>query len=175
VTDFDKVMASIPSPMDFIIPMELDSADEAYVDIDTNLGDGEALLIYGVRYRFENVDPTEPLNWLGAQAADMSWGLQIHRNTDSDILLNANDSDLLIDDARHMAQATAVGFAFLDSIFKRQERTVTLSPTLRAIFRTDADYANISAATVQLAGRIYYDKVPAPSIGNTKLGQLGSL
>ena len=41
-SDFDKVMASIPSPIDFTITMATDSSDEVYADIDTNLSDSKS-------------------------------------------------------------------------------------------------------------------------------------
>lgn len=161
-------------PIDFTITMDNDSSNEVYADIDTNLADGQALLIYGMRYVIETIDPTVPL--VQTQGANNnSWCLQIHRNDDSLLLLNANDDDILLEHRVVVPMATAVGFNVHDGVWKVQHRTVTLSPKLRAIFRTTSDMNSVNGTTNQLAGRIFAQPVAAPSIGMTKLGQIADL
>jgi hypothetical protein len=174
---FNKVLASIPSEANFIIPMVADSSNEVYVDIDTQLMDGEAWLVYGAEWTFENVDPTVPLVARNA-AANNAAVIQIHRNDDSIILLNHNDDDLIFEDVWIQSYiATAAGTTIDQTFFPRRfgKRTITFSENLRVLFRTYADHTEISATTVQIAGKVFYDRISAPSIGMSKLGQIANL
>ena len=171
---FNEIMGSIPAPLQFNITMAADSTNETYADIDTGLDDGQALLIYGMEYVFESIDPTIPLVPLDTQSD--TYTLQVHRNDDSLLLLNFTDDDVLLHHQITMTASTQASYQFIgESAFKCAKRTITMSPTLRAIFRTTSDVVALSAATNQISGYIYYDKIPAPSAGVTKIGQLANL
>jgi len=169
---FDEVMASVAAPIDFTLTMDADSTNEVYVDIDTGLDDGEALLIYGMEYGFESIDPTVPLDFL--TTADFVSTLQVHRNDDATLLLNMHDSEVLLHDYRLLALNTSGAYQ-ANQPFKCSHRTVTMAETMRVIFRTAADCVQISLTSVQLSGRIFADKFEAPSMGVTKLGHLANL
>ena len=171
---FNEIMGSIPAPLQFNIAMVADSTNEVYADIDTGLDDGQALLIYGMEYVFESIDPTIPLVPCDTQSD--TYTLQVHRNDDSLLLLNFTDDDVLMHHQVTMTASTQASYQFIgETVFKCAKRTVTMSPTLRAIFRTTSDVVALSAATNQISGYIYYDKIPAPSAGVTKIGQLANL
>jgi len=171
----NAIMRTIPSECKFAITMAANSTTEVWLDIDTNLQDGEAWLIYGAMWKFENIDPTVPVNW----ATELNtFALQVHRNDDHELLINANDDDLMFEDQLQMSHTVTLGgtdTALLAWPRRFGNRTVTLSPTLRAVFRTSADQTIISDASVQIAGKILYDRIAVPSIGQTKIGQIANL
>jgi len=173
-TTWRKIMQSIPSEAKFTIAMAADSSDEVYADIDTNIGDGEAWLIYGMIWVHEAIDPTVPLQMFDG-TEDNGLVLQLHRNDDHELLVNSNDDDLLMQDRLEVIVPTGASIAFNPGVRRVMHRTITMQPTLRAIFRTLADSAAMNGATNQIAGKILYDKVPAPDIGATKLGRIANL
>ena len=147
--------------------------------IDTNLDDGEAWLIYGGWWCFENIAPTTPINpgWDTVTTGN-SWSLQVHRNDDSQLLLNALDDDLMFFDNLTIDCTVATQGAKSQQVtFPRRFgfRTITFSEKLRVLFRTFVDDAGISGDGVQLAGCLLYDRIKAPSIGQSKLGQIADL
>jgi hypothetical protein len=170
-TTWNRIMQSIPSEAHFTITMDGDSTNEVMTDIDTNIGDGEAWLVYGCEYWFETITPTVPL---ATFIANTNWNFQLHRNDDNALLLNFNDDDVLLYH-QWMGQITASGGIFHEGVFRVMKRTITMQPTLRALFRTQSDNTTLSATTNQLAGKLYYDKIPAPDIGASKLGRISQL
>lgn len=172
VSTFNKVLQSVPSEAEFEIAMNGDSTTEVWTDIDTNITDGQAWVIYGMEYCFENIDPTVPL--APSITTGISRVLQIHRNDDSEILLNSNDDDLLMQH-RWAFKVNTTGASEGEVVWRTQKLTITMQPTLRVLFRTAADDTVISLTTVQLAGKLYYDKIAAPNIGISKLGSIADL
>jgi hypothetical protein len=172
-TGFDKFLEDTPRRAEFVIAMVADSTNEVTVDIDTALDDGQAWLIYGMEYGFENVDPTIPLPVYGA-GVDVAGTIQVHRNTESDILLASNNNRLMAQHKVEMAFLTS-GMAMLTEPYKVPINTVTLQPTLRVIYRTSADNTNISAATAQISGVLLYDIISAPPRLSSKIGTLTDL
>jgi len=177
--NFDKILATVPSEAQFEITMDDHSATEVYEDIDTNLQDGEAWLVYGCEWMFEAVDPTIPLATdFYAVVTGTALTLQVHRNDDSEILLNFNDDDLMYQDTLDWQSAFntegwGVDLVNWPRFFGR--RTITFSEKLRVLFRTQDDVPAISTSDVQIAGRLLYDRIKAPSIGQSKLGQIANL
>lgn len=174
LSDFDAVMASIAAPLDFTITMSTDSTNETWVDINTGLDDGEALLVYGFEYDFESIDPTTPID-LHPNTFAGSWVCQLQRNDDAELLLNQHDSEVLLHHGFFTDLNTTGGYGATQRPFRRFQRTATISPILRAMFRTSIDNTEISLTSVQLTGRIFCDKFEAPSVGVTKLGHLANL
>lgn len=171
---FNKILATIPAKAEFEITMNADSTVEVWSDIDTNLDDGEAWLIYGAEYLFENISPTVPAQIMESGNAHNEMRLQVHRNDDSELLLNHNDDDLMFE--HHFEHIyTTSGRQGLQVPFRFGTRTITFSEKLRVLFRTNSDWGTLSAATIQLAGCLYYDRIKAPSIGQSKLGQIADL
>jgi len=176
---FDKILATIPARAEFHITMAADSTDEVWDDIDTNLQDGEAWLVYGGYWIVESIDP-EIILRINAMEEDITQGyaLQVHRNDDSEILLNFNDDDLMFEDRILCAMDLDTnGGRGVVLNFPRffGERTITFSEKLRVLFRSAADDPSISVATAQIAGCLLYDRITAPSIGQSKLGQIADL
>jgi len=171
---FDDVMATIAAPIDYTITMDANSTNEVYSDISTGLDDEEALLIYGMEYDFENIDPTTPLD-VHQNAFAGSFVHQIHRNDDATLLLNQHDSEVLLHHGYFADINTQGGYSGVERPFRRFQRNVTIQQTLRGIFVSSTDITDISQATSQLTGRIFCDSFDAPSIGVTKLGHLASL
>lgn len=178
-TEFDKVLATIPARAEFVLPMAADSTDEVYVDLDTNLDDGEAWLVYGGWWCLENVVPAVPLTpgW-DTQTTGNVWKLQVHRNDDSELLLAALDDDLMFFDEINVDATVATQGAKSQLLsFPRPfgHRTITFSEKLRVLFRTFVDDTTISATSAHIAGCLLYDRIKAPSIGQSKLGQIADL
>lgn len=177
-SQFDRVLATIPSRAEFELTMAANSTTEVWTDIDTNLDDGEAWLVYGGEFIFESIATPAvfvPVEWI---AQDNVYCLQVHRNDDSELPLNFNDDDLMFEwRAYEHNIATAAGTSdwIMVAPFKFGHRTITFSEKLRILFRTYADDVGISDATLQIAGRLYYDRIKAPSIGQSKLGQIADL
>lgn len=172
-SQFNKVLATIPSEATFEIDMVADSTNEAWVDIDTNLSDGEAWLIYGCEWTFEVIaDPRAPL---APSTALIARTFQLHRTDDSEVLLQANDDQVIVHHVHNAALAGAAGLHNYNYPYRVAKRTVTMQPTLRALFRTSADDGGISDPLNHLVGKIFYDKVAAPDIGTSKLGVFAAL
>lgn len=172
-TDFEKILNSIPRRAEFEIVMNADSTTEVWADIDTGIDDGQGWVIYGLEYVYESIDPTVPLIPFNA-GADNEHVLQVHRNDDSELLLNSNDNRLLLQHRVGYDLFTSGQVAW-EQPSKIPARTVTLSPTLRVLFRTSVDNTFISLATVQIAGAILYDVVRAPARISSKIGTLADL
>lgn len=170
---FNKIAATIPREALFEITMNADSTTEVWVDIDTELGEGEAWLVYGMEWCIETIDPTVPLVQVYTAGED-ELVLQIHRNDDNEVLLQSNDRELLMQQ-RIGTEITTSGAIIYQAPWRLAKRTVTMQPTLRAIFRSTGDVAGISAATNQLAGKIFYDVFQVGNIGTSKLGMLANL
>lgn len=174
---FNKILSSIPSRAEFKIPMDANSTTEVWDDIDTNLQDGEAWVVYGGQFVFESVDPTVPL--LVKLIGDNNWTLQVQRGDDSELLLNFNDDDLMYHwnmlAEEQVSTSGGQSEHEVPGVFRFGWRTVTFREKLRVLFRTQTDDSYISLTTVQLAGYLWYDRIKAPSIGQSKLGQLANL
>jgi len=171
---FDQVLATIPSEAEFEITMDADSTNEVWDDIDTNLQDGEAWLVYGGLFVFENIDPTTPAI-LDPTTADNAYTLQVHRNDDSEILLNYNDDDLMFHWNWTVCDTVNASQVVFPMPLRFGKRTITFSEKLRVLFRTRADDADLSVASTRIAGCLLYDRIAAPSIGQSKLGQIADL
>lgn len=169
---WNQIIGSIPEEIPFEIAMNADSTNEVWTDIDTDIDDGMALLIYGFEWMFENVDPTVPIYTIIANYVRHT--LQFHRNDDSEILLANDDNDLLMQDSFTHGYITS-GATVFDDIRKVARRTITLSPTIRALFRSNIDNTQISATTVQITGKIFGDYVRAPSNMVTKFGNIARM
>lgn len=174
---FDRILATIPARAHFEITMDADSSNEIFTDIDTNLDDGEAWLVYGGVYCFERIDPTIPLDIWQVLANHNTWTIQVHRNDDSDILLSHNDDDLMYTHSfgQTYDQTNGAVADHAEWPFRFGHRTITFSEQLRVMFRTFADWASLSDAANQIAGYLLYDRIKAPSIGQSKLGQIADL
>lgn len=170
-TQFDRAMATVPNEHPFeITPLPADTTTETWNDTDTNIGDGEAWLIYGFEYQFEYIDPTVPMV---PMLEGGSWSLQFHRNDDSELLIGGTDDDLLMMDHFQMIYVAESCTSF-HMPFVIDKRTITTQPTLREIWRTDADIAVI-AATMQIAGKIFYDKVGGAPVEISKFGNIAGM
>lgn len=173
---FDSVIASIPQVAEFQIEMAADSTDEVWDDIDTDIGEGQAWIIYGGEYWFEGDDPSTPM--LVGVVANSSWTLQIHRDTESELLLAGQNNHVMYHDIVNIHySAAAAGTIEVPYAFPRKfgRPTVTFQENLRAIFRTTVDMSTISDADKQLCVNLYYDVITAPNVGQSKLGQLANL
>jgi len=173
-TGFEKFLEDTPRRAEFEITMDADSTNEVWADIDTGIDDGQAWLIYGLEYGFENIDPTVPVRPLGGGGVEGSAQLQIHRNADSELMLNANN-DLVLLHHKLDYYFTTSGLMVVQEPHKVPINNTTLQPTLRVIFRTSVDFSNLSAATTQLAGVLLYDVISAPARLSSKLGTLTDL
>jgi hypothetical protein len=177
---FQGILGTIPQEAKFEIAMVPDSADEVWTDIDTNLDDGEAWYVYGGEYSWDltAVSAGQPaLPNIGAASQNVHL-LQVHRNPSSEIRLEPNDPDLMFESRIgtqwDLTTEGEYGIVLVQPIpFGR--RTITFQDTLRVLFMTSTDDGAISQATVTLYGRLFYDRVRAPSIGQTKLGMLANL
>lgn len=170
---FNQLVASIPSKAWFELTMPADTTDEIWDDIDTNLDDGEAWVIYGGSYSFQGSAATSPIKTMEATVAN-AWELQVHRNVRNELLLDWDNDDVMF---HHHYENAFAGAAFYDHViqpFFFGEKTVTFSEQLRVIWRTYADCAVLAAGSI-LRGCLYYDRISAPSIGQSKLGQLANL
>jgi hypothetical protein len=175
MTDFEKVLNAQPRRAEFEITMNADSTVEVWADIDTGISDGQGWVVYGMEYVFENIAPTVPITGIWPIAGSGNQAvLQIHRNDDNELLLNSNDNELLMQDILGYTLSTSGALEYRQP-FKVAKTTVTLAPTLRAIFRTAVDDTALSAATIQLAGAILYDVIKAPARISSKLGTLADL
>lgn len=176
---FNKIVASVPREANFEITMNGDSTTEVWDDIDTNLDEGMAWLIYGGEYSIEAIAPTVPQGSLDITANTQTHVLQVHRNTDNELLVNVHDDDLMFFDKYESSfVATAAGTSHGPQInWPRRfgKRTITFAQQLRVIFRTTVDNTIISDPAVQLVGCLYYDIIKAPNVGQSKLGQLANL
>ena len=170
---FMKWLNSIPAQAEFEIDMVANSEDEVWVDIDTGIDDKQAWAIYGVVYDFEAVDPTVPLNI--ATSIDCVLTLQVHRNAKNEILLKQNDKQVLFHHTIQMYSETAECTGPVVRPFQVPHRAVTMQETLRVIFRTSADMAEISDPLYHLVGTVLYDVIAAPAGTSTKIGQLTDL
>jgi hypothetical protein len=176
MTNYKRVMASLPAEKDFTLAMVTDSSVATNVDIDTDIQVGEAWLIYGAEFVFELVARTLPKG----QDIDLSYAmaLQIQRNDDNTALLNHNDEELMFEvNLEHMYYFSTNGAASL--LFRMPirfgKRTITFSPKLRAVFQTSVDVPVLSDSGTQIAGKIFYDRIRAPDIGASKIGHLSRL
>ena len=172
-TGFEKFLKETPRRAEFTIAMVADSTTEVWVDIDTGIDDGQAWLMYGMEYSFENIDPTIPLAWISG-ANSFKASLQLHRNDESEILLARNDNDVIVD--HHLLYTILTSGATIQAEpIKVPINNVTLQPTLRVLFRTSVDVVNLSAATAQLSGVILYDIISAPARLSSNIGTLADL
>ena len=164
-----SLLRRLPHTYKFVIPMVATSTDEVWVDINTFLRGSDGWHIVEVAYGWESIDPTTPLAI--APAANVSTVLQIHRNQDNELLLNANDDDVLFNDQLMFEIDCAQPTAFPRRV---PVDIVTTQRKLRALFRTSADFANISVATVQMFIQLKYHQLNGPkSSGHTKVGKIG--
>jgi len=176
-TAFDKVLGTIPAKAEFRISFAADTTTAAYDDIDTNLDDGEAWLIYGAEYvvessslggpKFAYVDMANAYNYLC---------VQVHRNDQHTALLSHNDGDLMFQHqlASYYDSTNGAGAHSVQAPFRFGGRTISFSEKLRVICDTIIDWAGF-AESDYLIGCIYYDRITAPSIGQSKLGQIADL
>jgi len=174
---FDRVLASIPARAEFSMTMDADSTVEVWDDIDTNLQDGEAWLVYGGVFTFENIEPTQPA-WGPADSSDNCYTLQVHRNDDSELLLNFLDDDVMYHWGLHrdiMLNVQGASMTDMYHPFRFGHRTITFSEKLRVIFRSATNDNDLGLVTKQLVGYLLYDRILAPSIGQSKLGQIADL
>ena len=171
-TGFDKFLEETPRRAEFAITMGADSTTVVMADIDTGIDDGQAWLIYGLEYGFENIDPAVVLQSVGA--TEGAFQTQVHRNTDSALMLNANN-DLVMSHHKLIYSLQTNGGTVYTEPLKIPINNVTLQPTLRVLFRTATDCPSISAATIQLAGALLYDVISAPARLSSKLGTLTDL
>lgn len=171
VSTFNKVLQSIPSEAEFEITMPADTTTEVWADIDTNITDGQAWVIYGMEYYFEETTPTEPI---ASYNGNTVWQIQVHRNDDSELFLNYNDDDVMMIH-RWDGALTTSGATFSQSPWRIQKLTVTMQPTLRVIWRTETNNTALANVAFQMAGKIFYDKIAAPNIGISKLGSIADL
>ena len=171
-TGFEKFLEDTPRRAEFSIDMVADSQNEVWADIDTGIDDGQAWIIYGMEYGFENVDPTVPLAIVQATSATMQ--IQVHRNDDSEIMLAMNN-DLLMAHHKVSYVIDTEGASTFTEPFKVPINNTTLQPTLRVMFRSAADMVEISAATARLSGVLLYDVMSAPARLSSKIGTLTDL
>lgn len=164
-----KVLADLPHEAKFTIPMVADSTNEVWVDINTHLRNGDGWRMQSLKYGWEFITPTLPL--FLAPAADLATALQIQRNTDNELLLNQNDDDVIV----HHTIIWHSDVYNAELPYKVPIDTVTTQPKLRVLFRTSGDFAGMSLATVQLVGRIMYQKLDGPNVGHSKHGLLKEL
>ena len=177
VSQFDRALGTIPSRAKFEITMAANSEDEVWDDIDTNLLDGQAWLVYGGEFIFEVIDPTLPHSPFDGALND-AYCLQAQRNDDSEILLNFCDDDLMFEWRMSRDYALSTSGAINEWHIWPQRfghRTLTMAQTIRMLFRTASDDTALSVATIQIAGFILYDVINAPSIGASKLGNIANL
>lgn len=172
VSAFNKWVGSIPREENFSIAMVADTTNEVWVDIDTNLLDGYAWALYGIEWFIQNPTTFEPITWYGPNAPN-SLALQIHRNDDHELLIEYGDDDLWLHHHLDIMTLTS-GAAIAQGPYRREKPSVTFGPTLRAVFRTDVDATNITAADL-LVGKIYYDIIKAPTAAQTKLGYIAEM
>lgn len=175
---FQRAIATIPQRALFSITMDADSTNEVYDDIDTDIDAGEAWYIYGGWYWFEGASPTAPMGVLTTDSFNSI--LQVQRNTDSELLLAANNSNVIgFDQILILYNAAAAGTIQTRLDFPRPLLqgfpTISFSETLRVLFRTQADCTSISDADKRLNGYLLYDVIEAPDVGQSKLGQLSNL
>jgi len=172
-TGFEKFLEQTPRRAEFTITMDADSTTEVWADIDTGIDDGQAWLMYGMEYAFENIDPTIPAAWISG-ANSFKTTLQLHRNASSELLLNRNNNNVIVD--HHLLYTILTSGATIQAEpIKVPINNVTLQPTLRVLFRTAVDVVNLSAATVQLTGVLLYDIISAPPRLSSKIGTLADL
>jgi len=177
--DFSAVMATIPQHMDFEIEMPVNTQTASYDDENTNIPEGQAMLCYGasLMWYHETAGNIVAAPIAAAEAANLV--CQIHRNTDNaDVILPNDKEQLFLPWEFHLAYGqNAAGEVWHEQEWPKTfgERTVTFSPTLRALFKSDADVDAISTADYSLLVRLYFDYIPAPPMGTTKLGRLNDL
>lgn len=172
VSAFNKWVGSIPREENFQIAMVADTTTEVWVDIDTNLLDGYAWALYGIEWFFQDPATFEPLTFYGPNVAN-TFALQIHRNDDHELLIRYDDDDLWLH--HHIDVMTLTSGAGISAgPYSREKPSVSFSPTLRAVFRTEVDATELAAADL-LVGKIYYDIIKAPTAAQTKLGYIAEM
>jgi hypothetical protein len=168
MTEWEQILASRPSEAPFVIRMNTNSNDEAFIDIPTKLDHKHGWHVVGLRYTFEGVDPTTPI--LTGSLIATSMTLQIQRGLDSEVLLPAFGKDTLIHHNLTILYYTSGLHTMPIHPIRVPANTVTRCQQLRALFRTSADLADISLTTIQLSGMLLYHLITAPDDGRTKLG-----
>jgi len=169
-TVMEDIINGLPRRAEFQITMVADSSTEVWADIDTGIDDRQAWVIYGMEWMFESIDPTVPLLDINSPLA---YQIQLHRNDDSELMLNYADNDCIHTWKRTLSLATS-GANQWEQPFRAAFEAVTVQPTLRVMFRTSADADKISLTTVQLTGAVLYDVIPAPAHA-TKLSSMVDL
>jgi hypothetical protein len=154
-----QVLPEIPNRKHFQIPMVADSSNEVWVDLTTGLMPGQAWFITGGWWTIE------PLNGEASSAFPSPPGtngyhLQLHRNTDSELLLPSNDDDVIASNKR-IAYVAAAGTLFnkLPLPLEVNGRPITCSRLLRMLFRTTADETNVSNPANVLRGVLNYEVI----------------
>lgn len=172
---WQEILDSIPAELEFHLPMVADSSVWTYVDVDTNLGDGEAMVIYGMEWLYESTTAATMLVGAVIGAADDDlFCLQVQRGDSYTEKAFSNDSKVLI---QHVLGSDIVtsGVVPFEMPFRIMKRCITYQTKLRIGFKTTTDSASISDPAVRIAGKILHDVIDAPDVGSTKLGRLSDL
>ena len=168
MTEWEQILANMPSVAPFEIPMHANSDNEIWADIHTKLDQNHGWHIRGLSYTIELVDPTVPIAVY--TALDQCRVLQLHRGSEQETLLPAFHPDCLA----HVHEGIVFNTSGLDTPRLHPIHVpidaVTRHQTLRILFRTEIDVGVISDASVQLTGIVLYDLITAPDDGRTKLG-----
>ena len=172
---WQEIIDSIPGELEFQLPMVADSSAWTYVDVDTGLGDGEAMVIYGMEWVFESTTAATMLagSIIGAAGDDIMC-LQVQRGTDLTDKAHTNNNKVAL---QHLIGSDIVtsGIVPYEMPFRMQKRTISYQSKFRIGFKTTTDIGDISETTIRIAGKILHDVVDAPDVGATKLGRLSDL
>lgn len=156
----------------FRIVMPVNSTTEVWTDIKTGLEAGRAWEIVDLHWWFQSIDPTVPLANIITLSASNNYVLQLHRNLDNEVLLRANDQEVLLDTRFSFSLNASGALKTTQPWSYGREPVYTTQRRIRAIFRTAIDDTGLSVATIELAGRILYNEVSTPDVGHTKLGRI---
>lgn len=169
---WNTMLASMPAEAEFEIQMNIDSTTEVWDDIETGINAGEAWEVFGMEWNYEN--NASPFVPIPSPTADNAIAIQVHRNVDNETLLRSNDNAILMEQVFRIGLATN-GLAYSFAPYRVAKHSVTFSERLRVMFRTATDLTLISATTISVVGKIFYQVVPAPNNETTKLGRLSTL
>lgn len=169
-----QVLPEIYNQKRFEIEMAPDSTTEVWSDLTTGLLPDHAWLMHGWEWHIELTDPTVPAqSW--PNATSMAWQLQLQRNTESEIMLSCNDDEAIFTD-RFVSDVAGVGDAgtLYDlplSHFPEWKYVIT-TRTMRLMFRTSTDDAQISSDSYALRGRLYYEVIEMSEQDYVKHGHI---
>ena len=160
-TKAETILKEMPSVVHGHVALPSDTTNEIWIDVDTKLGAKEAWHIVGFEWKIAiNTDVGAPP--LAVNAGHL---MQLLRTNVAEEPVDWDHSDLIVEEEWIPETAT-------EEVFPRKiaVEAVTLSNTLRAIWRTTADETNWSASNYELWVAIYYHLITAPDDGRTKIG-----